>query len=64
VQSFLSALSIELLADLEQKLLREGCIDPLRIWKGTGILLDGHHRLVLCQKHGEGFERTFTDDLS
>jgi ParB-like chromosome segregation protein Spo0J len=52
LQSFLPPLSAALLADLEQKLLREGCVDPLRVWQGTGILLDGHHRFTLCQKHG------------
>jgi ParB-like chromosome segregation protein Spo0J len=52
LQSFLPPLSAALLADLEQKLLREGCVDPLRVWQGTGILLDGHHRFALCQKHG------------
>src|SRR5690349_10424935 len=39
------------LADLEASLLAYGCLDPLVVWKGHGILLDGHHRLDLCHKH-------------
>jgi hypothetical protein len=38
---------------LEQLLLAErGCRDPLVVWHGHGILLDGHNRLEICQKQG------------
>lgn len=38
---------------LEQQLLAAGGpSDPIRVWKGTGIVVDGHRRLAICQKHG------------
>jgi hypothetical protein len=47
----------EEIAQLEQNLRRDGaCRDPLAIWKGTTILLDGHNRLALCTKHRIGFQ--------
>jgi hypothetical protein len=51
LQSFFRALSTEELADLEALVLREGMTEPLYVWKGQNILLDGHHRYMLCQKH-------------
>ena len=41
---------------LESNLLAEGCRDPLVVWKGHNILLDGHNRYALCQKHGIDFK--------
>jgi hypothetical protein len=44
-------------AQLEQNLLAEGrCRDRLVLWKGPGILLDGHHRLDVCKKHNLPFD--------
>lgn len=43
------------LAELEQSLIKEGCRDALVIWAGQNILLDGHHRYELCQKHNIPF---------
>jgi hypothetical protein len=38
---------------LEQKLLRDGCRDPLVVWRnGKDTLLDGHHRLEICRRNG------------
>jgi hypothetical protein len=40
-------------AQLEQNLLAEGgCRDALVVWQGYNLLLDGHHRLDLCRRHG------------
>lgn len=36
---------------LEEDLLRDGCIDPLVVWAGKNLLLDGHHRKALCEQH-------------
>jgi methylase of polypeptide subunit release factors len=53
---------------LEQSVLAEGIRDPLVVWKradGTRILLDGHHRYQLAQKHGLDFsivEMEFDDE--
>ena len=38
---------------LERSLLREGCRDALVLW--GDILVDGHNRYRLCQKHGLPF---------
>src|SRR4051794_3125034 len=40
----------ELLA-LEESIKAEGNLDPLLIWKGRNIVLDGHTRRELCIKH-------------
>jgi hypothetical protein len=45
-------------AELERQLLAEGCRDPLVVWAGRRILLDGHTRLRLCLKHGLPFRVT------
>lgn len=37
---------------LEQSIASEGCRDPLVVWAETGILLDGHHRLEICERLG------------
>ena len=33
---------------LEANIVQDGCRDPLVVWRG--ILLDGHHRLEICQR--------------
>jgi hypothetical protein len=42
----------ELLA-LEESIKAEGCRDPVLVWKGHGIVLDGHTRRELCIRHGK-----------
>lgn len=39
---------------LEDKLLSEGCTEPLKLWAhgDQDILIDGHHRYRICQEHG------------
>jgi hypothetical protein len=39
---------------LEADLLRDGCIDPLILW--NDVLIDGHHRHAICQKHNIPFK--------
>ena len=43
------ALSQEEYQNLEQSILAEGCRDSLIIW--NGILIDGHNRFEICNKH-------------
>ena len=46
---------------LEQSILAEGIRDPIVVWKranGERILLDGHHRYELAQKHSLEFQIT------
>jgi hypothetical protein len=35
----------------EQSIQEEGCRDPLTVWKGHRVVLDGHTRRELCLKH-------------
>ena len=41
---------------LENSLLSEGCRDNLIVWKEEDILLDGHNRYEICQKHNLTFQ--------
>jgi hypothetical protein len=47
-------LAPEELSQLESNLLADGCRDPLVTWKDT--LLDGHHRLQICERHNLPFK--------
>jgi hypothetical protein len=52
------------LADLHRGLDTEGCRDALVVWKGEGILIDGHNRIRYCREKGYPFgvvEREFAD---
>lgn len=44
---------------LEENILRDGIQDPLKTW--NGILVDGHNRYSIAQKHGLTFETTEMD---
>lgn len=49
---------------LEENLVRDGCRDPLVVWRKEGILVDGHNRYEICQRRGIAFnvvERDFPD---
>lgn len=49
---------------LRDSLLAEGCRDALVVWGETGILLDGHNRLAICEAEGIEYrtvERSFAD---
>jgi hypothetical protein len=46
----------EELALLSRSLKDEGCLEPLAIWRGQGVLLDGHARYRICTEHGIPFE--------
>jgi hypothetical protein len=37
-------------AELEKSLQKNGCLDPLKGWLNTGVLLDGHNRYDICAK--------------
>lgn len=39
------------ITQLEENLKRDGCRDPLVIWNGKNILLDGHHRFEICRRN-------------
>ena len=46
----ISPLSGEEREGLEALLVAEGCQEPLALWRG--VLLDGHHRLEICERLG------------
>lgn len=48
-------LSPDEFAQLEANIVRDGCREPLAVWAGHGVLLDGHNRLRICQAHGLPF---------
>jgi len=50
-EKLIPALRTEELTALEESVLRDGCTDPLIIWKEHGILLDGHNRKIICDKY-------------
>lgn len=54
--ALIPVLSKDELAQLERSLLAEGCRDPLIVWKGKNILLDGHNRLSICRQHNIPFK--------
>jgi hypothetical protein len=42
------------LQQLEDNILRDGCLEPLSIWRG--LLIDGHNRLRVCRQHDVPFK--------
>ena len=53
-QNLIRPLSAEELHQLEENLLRDGCLDPIITW--NGYIIDGHNRYSICQKHGIRFD--------
>lgn len=45
---------------LEENIVRDGCRDPLVVWKqgDTSVLIDGHNRYEICARLGIAFEVT------
>jgi len=47
---------------LEENLIMDGCLDPIITW--NGVIIDGHNRYEICQKHHIPFavtEKTFAN---
>jgi protein gp37 len=57
-KSALPPLSKEEYDLLESQIIQDGCRESLITW--NGILIDGHNRYEICNKHGYSFE---TDDM-
>ncbi|MBN6148937.1 plasmid replication/partition related protein [Xanthomonas sp. AmX2] len=53
LQAYIDPLTADEYAALERSLLAEGCRDALVLW--GDILVDGHNRYGICQKHGLPF---------
>lgn len=43
---------------LESNLVNDGCRDALVVWREEGLLLDGHHRLQICEQRGIAYKVT------
>ena len=50
-KSHIRALKPDERASLEKNIIENGCLDPLKVWQETDILLDGHNRYSICTKH-------------
>ncbi|MEB1531082.1 plasmid replication/partition related protein [Xanthomonas sp. WHRI 7945] len=54
LKAYIDPLTADEYAALERSLLAEGCRDALVLW--GEILVDGHNRYGICQKHGLPFQ--------
>lgn len=64
LQSLIPPLAKDEYETLEKLILEEGVREPLVVWAGHGILVDGHNRYRICQEHGLPFgirEKKFAD---
>jgi hypothetical protein len=56
LRAYIDPLTEDEHAALERSLLAEGCRDALVLW--GELLVDGHNRYAICQKHGIPFQTT------
>lgn len=58
LKAFIRPLSEEEFGQLEENIVREGCKDALIVWKDGDrhVLVDGHNRHRICQKHKLDFK--------
>ncbi len=59
LRSYIDPLTPDEYAALERSLLKEGCRDALVLW--GELLVDGHNRYGICQKHGIPFHTVQND---
>lgn len=50
LNAFIPPLTEGVKQGLEESLKKEGCRDPVVVWKETGYLIDGHHRVEICNR--------------
>ena len=53
-QKLIHPLVKEELNELEAGIKKNGCLDPIKVWKG--YIVDGHHRHQICEKHSIPYE--------
>lgn len=60
LKNFIIPLSKDEFDQLEKNILKEGCRDPLTVWAHNSVLIlvDGHNRYKICQKHQIDFRIT------
>jgi hypothetical protein len=56
LKSLIPPLSASEYVALRDSISREGCRDPLTIWKNHQIILDGHNRYQICQELNASFK--------
>lgn len=56
LRAYIDPLTINEYQALERSILAEGCRDALVLW--GEVLIDGHNRYAICQKHGIAFNTT------
>ena len=61
-RDLISKLSLDEFELLEELVVRDGCLDPLKVW--NGVLLDGHNRYAICLKHGIEFKVTSVEGVA
>lgn len=54
LQALIPPLTTDEYNGLEQNLIQNGCLDPLKVWQNC--IVDGHNRYTICQKYGIAFE--------
>jgi hypothetical protein len=55
-RDLIPALDPQELEQLHKSLSASGCYTPLIVWKGEGVLVDGHNRFEYCQQRGIEFQ--------
>lgn len=55
-KDLLPPLSNEQFAELEGDIREKGCLQPLTLWKESGILVDGHQRYQICTNYNIPFQ--------
>ena len=55
-KSLIPPLSDDERRQLEKNILQDGIRDPLVVWQGHGIIVDGHNRHSIATKHGLPFK--------
>lgn len=48
-------------AQLERLLIEEGCRERILVWSGPNVLVDGHRRFRLCERHGIAYRIEYRD---
>lgn len=60
-RAFMPTLTDEEYGQLERNVLKDGIREPITIWKGHDIVVDGMNRLELARKHDLKYEMSFMD---
>jgi ParB-like chromosome segregation protein Spo0J len=51
-ESFLPPLKEHEYEKLKKSILADGLRQPITIWKGEGLIVDGHNRYRICMENG------------